>query len=89
MIQHSCILWIPEYDQQSSDLQSFCKSEDTRQSAIRRLSAEAGFEVESSKEMFEKIMGRTCRIDNSTSRGRIRGSREALIKKTEYHRNSS
>ena len=37
-------------------------NEDARQSAIRRLSAEAGFEVESSKEMFEKIMGRARRI---------------------------
>ena len=36
-------------------------NEDARQSAIRRLSAEAGFEVKSSKEMF-KIMGRAQRI---------------------------
>ena len=33
-------------------------NEEARQSAIRRLSAEAGFEVKSSKQMFEKIMGR-------------------------------
>ena len=37
-------------------------NEDARQLAIRRLSVEAGFEVESSKQMFEKIMGRAQRI---------------------------
>ena len=36
--------------------------EDARLSAIRRLSVEAGVEVESSKEMFERIMGRAQRI---------------------------
>ena len=37
-------------------------NEEARQSAIRRLSAKAGFEVESSKQMFKKIMGRARRI---------------------------
>ena len=36
--------------------------EDARLSAMRRLSVEAGVEVEYSKEMFEKIMGRAQRI---------------------------
>ena len=36
--------------------------EDARLSAMRRLSVEAGVEEESSKEMFEKIMGRAQMI---------------------------
>ena len=70
MIRHIRILWIPTRNMISNQviynlftsLDGKDLNEDARQSAIRRLSAGAGFEVESSKEMFEKVMGRARRI---------------------------